>query len=73
MIELQTLNRLWPVQMPPEAHSLALKPLIVDGIVRPNTLRALLDIRMIAPAKSQFAAVDQDQRMGSAKAFHDYA
>jgi peptidoglycan hydrolase-like protein with peptidoglycan-binding domain len=69
VIEFQTLNRLWPVQMPPppEAYGLPRKALVIDGIVGPNTLRVLLDIRVVAPTKSQFAPVDQDRRVSSAK------
>jgi hypothetical protein len=69
VIEFQTLNRLWPVQMPPppEAQGLPRKPLVIDGIVGPNTLRLLLDIRVVEPAKSQFAPLAQDKQVRSAK------
>src|ERR1700740_2697203 len=69
VIEFQTLNRLWPVQMPPppEAEGLPRKPLVIDGVVGPNTLRVLLDIRVVEPAESQFAPVAQDKAVRSAK------
>jgi len=69
VIEFQTVNRLWPVQMPPppEAHGLPRKPLVIDGFVGPNTLRVLLDVRVVEPTKSEFAPLAKDKQIGSAK------
>jgi hypothetical protein len=71
VIEFQTLNRLWPVQMPPppEADGHPRKSLVADGIVGPKTLRVLLDIRVVKPATSQFGPVNKDSSVGSKKAF----
>lgn len=64
VIEFQTLNRLWPVQMPPppEADGHPRKPLVADGIVGPKTLRVLLDIRVVKPATHQSLRTDASAR-----------
>jgi hypothetical protein len=52
---------------PPEANGLPRKPLVIDGIVGPNTLRVLLDIRLVQPAESQFAPLDKEKQVRTAK------
>jgi peptidoglycan hydrolase-like protein with peptidoglycan-binding domain len=47
VLEFQTLNRCYPVTMPPDGDPLGRKPLAVDGIVGPRTLKVLLDVRSV--------------------------
>ena len=49
VIEFQRRNRLYPTTMPiQEADGVVRKPLVIDGVVGPNTGRVLLDVRVVS-------------------------
>jgi peptidoglycan hydrolase-like protein with peptidoglycan-binding domain len=68
VIEFQTLNRLYPVTVPiQEADGVVRKPLVIDGIVGPNTGRVLLDVRLISQhPTSRFTPTAEAQAAGRA-------
>ncbi len=70
VMEFQRLNQLYPVTMPiQETDGVVRKPLVIDGVVGPNTGRVLLDVRLISqdPTSQFIPNVDRRTRGGAAR------